>query len=190
VNEVLSRIATLQARFAPPVTSVAATTRARTSAANGNDFATVLRSARDAASTRDAAPGTPPAARADQQAAISRIAAEEGVPASLLDALVWSESSYNPDAVSPAGARGLAQLMPATAASLGVDIDNPTDNLRGGARYLRQMLDRFGRVDLALAAYNAGPTAVARAGGIPPYPETQQYVAKVLARADHLERSA
>ena len=190
MNEMLSRIATLQARFTPPVGSVAAPGRTRATAGSGNDFATVLRSARDTATARAVVTGTPPAARADHQATISRIAAEEGVPASLLSALVWSESSYNPEAVSSAGARGLAQLMPSTAASLGVDIDDPTDNLRGGARYLRQMLDRFGRVDLALAAYNAGPTAVARAGGIPPYPETQQYVTKVLARAEQLERSA
>ena len=116
-------------------------------------------------------------------ATISQVATDEGVPASLLAALVWSESSFHPDAVSSAGARGLTQLMPATAAGLDVDIDNPTENLRGGARYLRQMLDRFGSPELALAAYNAGPGAVTRANGIPDYPETQNYVTKVMARA-------
>jgi soluble lytic murein transglycosylase-like protein len=117
---------------------------------------------------------------------IAQVATEEGVPASLLGALVWSESGFDPTAVSPAGARGLAQLMPSTAEGLGVDIDDPADNLRGGARYLRSMLDRFGRADLALAAYNAGPNAVARAGGIPPYKETQTYVTRVLTRATAL----
>ena len=114
---------------------------------------------------------------------IGEIATAEGVPASLLGALVWSESGFNPEAVSGAGARGLTQLMPATAAGLGVDIEDPVDNLRGGARYLRQMLDRFGSTELALAAYNAGPNAVIRAGGIPPYDETRNYVTRVTARA-------
>ena len=129
-----------------------------------------------------------PAGFADYSATISQMANEEGVPASLLGALVWSESGFNPDAVSSAGARGLAQLMPATATALGVDIDDPTDNLRGGARYLRQMLDRFASTDLALAAYNAGPGAVTRAGGIPAYQETQNYVTRVMARAATLSR--
>ena len=115
--------------------------------------------------------GAIPAGYAEYAATISQVATDEGVPASLLAALVWSESSFHPDAVSSAGARGLTQLMPATAAGLDVDIDNPTDNLRGGARYLRQMLDRFGSPELALAAYNAGPGAVTRANGIPDYPE-------------------
>jgi len=129
------------------------------------------------------AAGALPAAYDEYAASINQVATDEGVPTSLLAALVWSESSFNPDAESSAGARGLAQLMPATAAGLGVDIDNPVDNLRGGARYLRQMLDRFGSVELALAAYNAGPGAVTRANGIPDYPETQNYVTKVMARA-------
>ena len=124
-----------------------------------------------------------PESFADYSKVIGEIATAEGVPASLLGALVWSESGFNPDAVSGAGARGLAQLMPATAAGLGVNIDDPVDNLRGGARYLRQMLDRFGSTELALAAYNAGPNAVIRAGGIPPYDETRNYVTRVTARA-------
>ncbi len=124
-----------------------------------------------------------PASFADYSKVIGEIATAEGVPASLLGALVWSESGFNPDAVSGAGARGLAQLMPATAAGLGVDIDDPVDNLRGGARYLRQMLDRFGSTELALAAYNAGPNAVIRAGGVPAYEETRNYVTRVTARA-------
>ena len=101
----------------------------------------------------------------------------------LLDAVVWQESRWNPRAVSPAGARGLAQLMPATGRQLGVDWRDPLANLEGGARYLRQQLDRFGGdVEKALAAYNAGPARVARAGSVPPIRETQAYVASILAR--------
>lgn len=92
---------------------------------------------------------------------IERAAREEGVDPKLLAALVWTESSFSPTAVSPAGAVGLTQLMPPTAEMLGVDPYDPEQNLRGGARFLREMLDRFGNADLALAAYNAGPTRTA-----------------------------
>lgn len=103
------------------------------------------------------------------------------LPSGLLDALIATESAYLPWQVSRAGAAGLAQLMPRTAVSLGVtDRFNPFQSIEGGARYLRQMLDRFGSVSLALAAYNAGPGAVARAGGIPLNGETPDYVSKVL----------
>lgn len=115
--------------------------------------------------------------------AIADAAREAGVAPELVAAVVEVESGGRADARSPVGAMGLMQLMPATAASLGVD--NPVDpvqNLRGGARYLASLIKRFERIDLALAAYNAGPTVVARVGGIPNYPETQQYVAKVLSR--------
>ena len=84
--------------------------------------------------------------------------------------------------MSSAGAIGLAQLMPATAAGLGVDPHDPLQNLEGGARYLRQQLDRFGSFELGLAAYNAGPTRVAQAGGVPAIAETQAYVQVVLDR--------
>lgn len=105
------------------------------------------------------------------------------LPAGLLDALVWQESRYNPLAVSSAGAGGLTQLMPATAAELGVkNRFDPSANVDGGARYLRQMLEKFGQIHLALAAYNAGPGAVSRARGIPRNGETPDYVRKVLGR--------
>lgn len=104
-----------------------------------------------------------------------------GLPSGLLDALVAAESNYHPYAVSSAGAAGLAQLMPATARSLGVlDRFDIRANLDGGARYLRSMIDKFGSISLALAAYNAGPGAVARAGGIPRNAETPGYVARVM----------
>ncbi len=106
---------------------------------------------------------------------------------SLLEALVWQESRWRENAVSPVGARGLAQLMPGTARYLGVDADDPFANLEGGARYLREQLDRFGGdLEKALAAYNAGPGRVMRAGGIPNIRETKHYVAAIMGRlANH-----
>jgi soluble lytic murein transglycosylase-like protein len=109
-------------------------------------------------------------------------ASRHGIPEDLFLRLVQQESGWNPNAVSHKGARGLAQLMPGTAELLGVRIDDPAQNLDGGARYLRMMFDRFGTWRLALAAYNAGPEAVARHGGIPPYAETQGYVVAILGR--------
>lgn len=107
--------------------------------------------------------------------------AQYGLPTGLLDALIWTESRYNPFAVSGAGAAGLGQLMPKTARELGVaNRFDPRANLWAAARYLRQMLDKFGVVHLALAAYNAGPRAVERAGGIPLNGETPSYVRNVL----------
>lgn len=107
-------------------------------------------------------------------------AARHNVPQDLFLRLVQQESAWNPGAVSHKGATGLAQLMPGTAAKLGVDINDPAENLDGGARYLRMMYDRFGSWRLALAAYNAGPGAVEQHGGIPPFDETQAYVVAIL----------
>ena len=103
-------------------------------------------------------------------------AARHAVPENLFLRLVQQESGWNPGAKSVKGATGLAQLMPGTAARLGVDPADPSQNLEGGARYLRQMYDRFGSWRLALAAYNAGPEAVEKYGGVPPFQETQSYV--------------
>lgn len=114
---------------------------------------------------------------------IRRAEARYQLPPRLLQALVWQESRFNPMAISPAGAAGLAQLMPATARELGVtNRHDPAQNIDGGARYLRQMLDKFGSIHLALAAYNAGPGAVRKAGGIPRNRETPIYVKRVLER--------
>lgn len=120
-------------------------------------------------------------------AKINELAARFDLSASLLEAVVWQESRWRENAVSPGGARGLAQLMPGTARYLGVDSSDPLQNLEGGARYLREQLDRFdGDLEKALAAYNAGPGRVERAGGIPNIRETRQYVAAILGRlANH-----
>lgn len=110
--------------------------------------------------------------------------ARHGVSPALLAAVAKTESNFASTAVSPAGARGLMQFMPATAAGLGVDPADPASAIDGAARYLRSLTDRFGSTDLALAAYNAGPGTVSRHGGIPPYPETQDYVRKVTTAAE------
>ncbi|MEA1617914.1 lytic transglycosylase domain-containing protein [Erythrobacter sp. T5W1-R] len=116
-------------------------------------------------------------------ATIQQIAARYDLSPSLLEAVVWQESRWRENAVSPAGARGLAQLMPATARYLGVNPDDPHANLEGGARYLREQLNRFGGdLEKALAAYNAGPGRVERAGGIPNIRETREYVAAIMGR--------
>ena len=119
-------------------------------------------------------------------------AARWRVDTNMLAAIVTVESSWHTHAVSYAGAIGLGQLMPGTAATLGVNPHDPAENLQGAARYLRGLLEKFGsnpdRYALVFAAYNAGPLAVQRYGGVPPYYETQHYVLKVL-RAWHVLRS-
>jgi soluble lytic murein transglycosylase-like protein len=107
-------------------------------------------------------------------------ARKHGIPEDLFLRLVQQESGWNPGAVSHKGATGLAQLMPGTAKLVGVDINNPRQNLEGGARYLRMMHDKFGSWRLALAAYNAGPGAVEKHSGIPPFAETKAYVKAIL----------
>jgi soluble lytic murein transglycosylase-like protein len=122
--------------------------------------------------------------------AVRHLAARFDLSPALIEALVWQESRWRENAVSPVGARGLAQLMPGTARDLGVNPDDPLANLEGGARYLRQQLDRFdGDVEKALAAYNAGPGRVEKAGGIPRIRETQVYVAAVMGRLSDHSRS-
>jgi soluble lytic murein transglycosylase-like protein len=123
---------------------------------------------------------------------IAAAAQRYGLDPAVLKGLIRAESNFDPTASSGAGAAGLVQLMPSTAASLGVtDRLDPAQSIDGGARYLRQQLDAFGGdLTKALAAYNAGPGAVQRFGGVPPYAETQAYVQKVVAYADQYRGAA
>lgn len=114
----------------------------------------------------------------------SRAASRYGVDASVLAAMASQESGFNSSAVSPAGAQGLMQFMPATAAGLGVNAMDPASAIDGAARYLSSLTKQFGSTSLALAAYNAGPGTVSRYGGIPPYAETQNYVSAVTRKAE------
>jgi hypothetical protein len=123
-----------------------------------------------------------PQLKAHLNVLIKKMAKRHGVDEKLIRAVLAKESGGNPLAVSPKGAMGLMQLMPETAVSMGVeDPFNPEQNLAGGVKYLKYCLNRFSQdTTLALAAYNAGPEAVQKCGGVPPYPETQQYVASIL----------
>ena len=124
------------------------------------------------------------------EASISNAAKKYDVNPNLVRAIVRQESSFNPNSLSSAGAQGLMQLMPGTARSLGVS--NPWDieqNIEGGTHYIKEQIDQFGDVSMALAAYNAGPGAVQKYNGIPPYQETQNYVQKVLKYFNEYEGS-
>ena len=198
VQDVQTRIAMLQGRFAG-ATAVRGGGRvgpgmeeALAAASAASPGATVVTAAASVpaptTTPQVTAPGSAwtgrlPAYGWPSAASIEAAATRHGLEPSLLGALVWTESSFDASAVSPAGAIGLGQLMPGTAAELGVDPTDPEANVDGAARYLRQQLDRFGDTRLALAAYNAGPGRVAAAGGVPDIPETTNYVARVTQRA-------
>ena len=174
----VARVAQIEAMLgaspAPPAAP------ATTPSTNGTSFAAALQSA------QQPAPATPAGGSPTQfDALINDAAQRNGVDPALLKGLIRQESGFNPNARSGAGAVGLTQLMPSTAAGLGVgDPTDPAQAIEGGARYLRQQLDRFGGDPAkALAAYNAGPGAVAKFGGVPPYAETQNYVNSVLGKA-------
>lgn len=208
VAAVNQRIADIQARFRPSPGFHAALEQAEV-ARDGDPAAagtaeTAVKSAQRSAPAAESGTSARPASAADAGAEapgwaerlpaagrqwapmIERAAAAAGVEPELLAALTQAESGFDPSARSRAGAIGLAQLMPGTASALGVDPVDPEQNLVGGARYLREQLDRFGAADLALAAYNAGPQRVAQAGGIPRIAETQAYVETVRANYEAL----
>lgn len=149
----------------------------------------------------DRPPVPPPAgSRAEAQQArdprqlVTEAALRHGLPPEFVHAVAWAESGYRPDAVSPKGAVGIMQLMPATAALLGADPRNPDENVDAGVRFLRDLLLRYrsspNPVRRALAAYNAGPGAVERYNGLPPYRETLNYVERVIERYWRLVQGA
>ena len=135
------------------------------------------------------APKAPPATGLDQ--AIEQIAAQVSLLPQVIHSVIKVESNYNPSAVSPKGAQGLMQLIPSTARRFGVaNVFNPAENIQGGSKYLKYLLDLYGGDHgLALAAYNAGEAAVARYGGVPPFPETQNYLILVLRQLQEAQKA-
>jgi soluble lytic murein transglycosylase-like protein len=173
MQEIKSKFNTFNAPVAPPQ---------GTPEASGVNFSRILSSMQEAQMKLPVS-SSGGGGEQDYAGAINEAARQWKLDPALLKAVVKQESGFNPSAVSGAGAMGLMQLMPDTARELGVN--NPMDareNLMGGARYLSSMLDRFdGNLTKALAAYNAGPGAVEKYGGVPPYEETQNYVSSILA---------
>ncbi|HTW40791.1 MAG TPA: lytic transglycosylase domain-containing protein [Solirubrobacteraceae bacterium] len=149
-----------------------------TAAADPSDFASALQAATEGEGS-------------SYEAMIEQAAARNGIEPAVLHGLIQQESGFDPSAASSAGAAGLTQLMPGTAASLGVANPlNPAESIEGGARYLGEMMRQFGgNTADALAAYNAGPEAVQQYGGVPPYAETESYVTKVLGYAESYRQS-
>jgi soluble lytic murein transglycosylase-like protein len=172
--------AVLQGAGAPAVSVV------RTDPRTGRLVRTVIPTRSSAERAAASAPAAPLIETVD------RIAQQNQLSPKLVHSVIQVESNYNPNAVSPKGAQGLMQLIPSTARRFGVsNVFDPADNIQGGARYLKYLLGLYkGDEALALAAYNAGEGAVSRYGGVPPFPETQDYVAKVRQRLAGLETGA
>lgn len=177
LSHVFSRIAAIEQRFGQTPYSASATLQAQK---KGN-FPSILSATQHA--TGPTASSASSTSSSDIIKMIQLAAKKQGVDPKLAQAIARAESDYSPSVVSSAGAVGVMQLMPETAAGLGVsDINDPRQNIDGGVRYLKQMLTTFnGDVSMAVAAYNAGPQAVKNYNGVPPYSETQSYVQKVLS---------
>ena len=203
VDATVARVARLEAMLGlSPAGAPVGTPQPTATTPGSSDFAARLASVSGATQPSAAASATTgasapagasatPGAATPYAAEIDAAATKYNVDPALLRGLIRQESNFNPNAGSPAGARGLTQLMPGTAAALGVDASVPAQAIEGGAKYLRQQLDKFGNDPAkALAAYNAGPGAVQRYGGVPPYAETQNYVRKVLAYAAEYRQAA
>jgi soluble lytic murein transglycosylase-like protein len=187
VDAVVSRIAQLQSLMAPAPQPAPSANFADTLASASSPTATAAAATTPTAtlaSTTSTGPSALPGGT-PYGAEITAAAQRNGLDPALLAGLIKQESGFNPNAGSPAGAQGLCQLMPGTARGLGVtDLHDPVQSIEGGAKYLAQQLKSFnGDVARALAAYNAGPGAVQRYGGVPPYAETQNYVRAVQANA-------
>jgi soluble lytic murein transglycosylase-like protein len=185
VDAVVSRIAQLQSLMGPVQQAPTANFAATLQSASAPAATTATPTATLAATTTGATGPSALPAGTPYGAEITAAAQRNGLDPALLAGLIKQESGFNPNAGSPAGAQGLCQLMPGTAAGLGVtDLHDPAQSIEGGAKYLAQQLKTFnGDVARALAAYNAGPGAVQRFGGVPPYAETQNYVRAVQANA-------
>jgi len=187
VDAVVSRIAQLQSLMAPAPQPAQSANFAATLASASSPTATAATATTPTATLASTASTGPSALSAGTPygAEITAAAQRNGLDPALLAGLIKQESGFNPNAGSPAGAQGLCQLMPGTARGLGVtDLHDPAQSIEGGAKYLAQQLKTFnGDVARALAAYNAGPGAVQRYGGVPPYAETQNYVRAVQANA-------
>jgi soluble lytic murein transglycosylase-like protein len=184
VDAVVSRIAQLQSLMGTAPQPAQTANFAATLASASAPTATAATPTATLASTASTGPSALPAGT-PYGAEITAAAQRNGLDPALLAGLIKQESGFNPNAGSPAGAQGLCQLMPGTARGLGVtDLHDPVQSIEGGAKYLAQQLKTFnGDVARALAAYNAGPGAVQRYGGVPPYAETQNYVRAVQANA-------